>query len=123
MEADYLLFINGKAVGVLEAKKEEVDVSADWVKAQAENYVNNVPGLYQTISKPLPIIYLSNGKQILFKDYRNPDSEYQELGRIHTPKEIAKMLGITDEYAGLPALSEREKKALRACQYEALNLL
>lgn len=66
MEADYLLFINGKAIGVLEAKKEEVDVSADWVKAQAENYVNNVPGLYQTISKPLPIIYLSNGKQILF---------------------------------------------------------
>mgnify|MGYP000000795809 FL=1 len=121
MEADYLLFINGKAVGVLEAKKEEVDVSADWVKAQAENYVNNVPGLYQTISKPLPIIYLSNGKQILFKDYRNPDSEYQELGRIHTPKEIAKMLGITDEYAGLPALSEREKKALRACQYEAIT--
>ena len=46
MEADYLLFINGKAIGVLEAKKEEVDVSADWVKAQAENYVNNVPGLY-----------------------------------------------------------------------------
>ena len=72
MEADYLLFINGKAVGVLEAKKEEVDVSADWVKAQAENYVNNVPGLYQTISKPLPIIYLSNGKQILFKDFDNP---------------------------------------------------
>ena len=123
MEADYLLFINGKAVGVLEAKKEEVDVSADWVKAQAENYVNNVPGLYQTISKPLPIIYLSNGKQILFKDYRNQDSEYQELGRIHTPKEISKMLGITDAYAGLPALSEREKKALRDCQYEAITEL
>ena len=123
MEADYLLFINGKAIGVLEAKKEEVDVSADWVKAQAEKYVNNVPVMYQTISKPLPIIYLSNGKQILFKDYRNPDSEYQELGRIHTPKEIAKMLGITDEYAGLPALSEREKKALRSCQYEAITEL
>lgn len=123
MEADYLLFINGKAVGVLEAKKEEVDVSAGWVKAQAENYVNNVSGLYQTFSKPLPIIYLSNGKQVLFKDYRNPDSEYRELGRIHTPKEIAKMLGITDEYAGLPALSEREKKALRDCQYEAITEL
>ena len=30
LEADYLLFLNGKAVGVLEAKKESVDVSADW---------------------------------------------------------------------------------------------
>ena len=29
LEADYLLFLNGKAVGVLEAKKESVDVSAD----------------------------------------------------------------------------------------------
>jgi len=27
-EADYFLFLNGKAVGVLEAKREEIDVTA-----------------------------------------------------------------------------------------------
>lgn len=33
-EADYFMFINGKAVGVLEAKREEVDVSSEIVSDQ-----------------------------------------------------------------------------------------
>ena len=120
LEADYLLFLNGKAVGVLEAKKETVDVSADWVKAQAENYVKKVPGTYQTIAKPLPLIYLSNGKTVLFKNGDNPEAEYEEINRIHTPKEITRMLGLADEYSALPAL---KKSGLRDCQFEAITEL
>lgn len=120
LEADYLLFLNGKAVGVLEAKKESVDVYADWVKAQAENYVKKVPPTYQTIAKPLPLIYLSNGKTVLFKNGNIPESEYEEINRIHTPKEITRMLGLADEYSALPAL---RKQGLRDCQYEAITEL
>lgn len=120
LEADYLLFINGKAVGVLEAKKETVDVSAAWVKAQAENYVKKVPPTYQTIAKPLPLIYLSNGKTVLFKNGNIPESEYEEINRIHTPKEITRMLGLTDEYSALPTL---KKQGLRDCQFEAITEL
>ena len=120
LEADYLLFLNGKAVGVLEAKKESVDVYADWVKAQAENYVKKVPPTYQTIAKPLPLIYLSNGKTVLFKNGNIPESEYEEINRIHTPKEITKMLGFTDEYSALPTL---KKQGLRDCQFEAITEL
>ena len=120
LEADYLLFLNGKAVGVLEAKKETVDVSADWVKAQAENYVKKVPGTYQTIAKPLPLIYLSNGKTVLFKNGDNPEAEYEEIDCIHTPKEITRMLGLADEYSALPAL---KKSGLRDCQVEAITEL
>ena len=120
LEADYLLFLNGKAVGVLEAKKETVDVSADWVKAQAENYVKKVPATYQTIAKPLPLIYLSNGKTVLFRNGNIPDSEYEEINRIHTPKEITRMLGLEDEFSALPAL---KKQGLRDCQFEAITEL
>ena len=120
LEADYLLFLNGKAVGVLEAKKESVDVSADWVKAQAENYVRKVPPTYQTIAKPLPLIYLSNGKTVLFKNGNIPESEYEGINRIHTPKEITRMLGLTDEYSALPTL---KKQGLRDCQFEAITEL
>ena len=120
LEADYLLFLNGKAVGVLEAKKESVDVYADWVKAQAENYVKKVPPTYQTIAKPLPLIYLSNGKTVLFKNGNIPESEYEEINRIHTPKEITRMLGFTDEYSALPTL---KKQGLRDCQFEAITEL
>jgi type I restriction enzyme R subunit len=119
-EADYLLFINGKAVGVLEAKREEVDVHSDSVAEQAIGYVTNVPEYYQAYSRPLPIIYRSNGRDVLFNDYRNPDAPTEELNRIHTPKEICKLLGIKDYYAQLPALS---KRGLRNCQYEAITAL
>ena len=35
LEADYFLFINGKAVGVLEAKREEINISSNIVSEQA----------------------------------------------------------------------------------------
>lgn len=120
LEADYFLFINGKAVGILEAKREEVDVSGDLVCQQATLYARSVPSCYQAYMKPLPLIYQSNGNMVLFKDYRDPDSNYTELNRIHTPWEIVKMLDITDFYAGLPIL---RRKGLRGCQYEAITEL
>lgn len=71
-------------------------------------------------SRPLPIIYQSNGEETIFRDFRDEDGELIELNRIHTPKEIVKMLGIDDPYAGLPTL---KKKGLRDCQYEAISEL
>lgn len=121
--ADYFLFLNGKAVGVLEAKREDLKEDLSCACEQAELYAKGVPLKYQAYQRPLPIIYLSNGKQVLFKDFRDPDSKLIELNRIHSPKEIVKLLGIKDEYAALPMLTEREKKALRSCQYEAITEL
>lgn len=121
--ADYFLFLNGKAVGVLEAKREDLKEDLSCACEQAELYAKGVPLKYQAYQRPLPIIYLSNGKQVLFKDFRDPNSKLIELNRIHTPKEIVKLLGIKDEYAALPMLTEREKKALRACQYQAITEL
>lgn len=57
-EADYLLFLEGKAVGVLEAKREERALS-DVVAEQAENYTHKLLPWYQAWQKPLPLIYLS----------------------------------------------------------------
>ena len=118
LEADYFLFINGKAVGVLEAKRAEIDVDCDEVKGQAEKYVNNVPPIYAAYEKPLRIIYLSNGEKVLFYDYAKKDGNYIEINRIHTPKEIVDILSIDDFYAGLPTL---QKKGLRQCQFDAIK--
>ena len=116
-EADYLLFINGKAVGVLEAKKASTDVSSDKVINQAEGYTHKLTKYYQFYANPLPIVYVSNGQVTLFRD---SDGSYIPVGSIHTPREICKMLGIEDEFAGLPTL---KKKGLRDCQYEAITEL
>lgn len=107
-EADYFMFINGKAVGVLEAKREDVDVSSDIVSDQVTTYARSVPNCYQTWMKPLPMLYKSNGKVVLFEDYRKTDTDWDELNRIHTPREIVRLLGISDPFAGLPTLRKRK---------------
>lgn len=120
LEADYLLFIDGKAVGVLEAKKETIDVKTQTVINQAENYTHKIPLWCQSWKNPLPIVYVSNGKNTYWKNLMDIDSDYQEIGRIHTPKELCRMLGINDYYSGLPAL---KRKGLRDCQFKAITAL
>ena len=119
LEADYLLFLEGKAIGVLEAKKESVSRD-DVVANQAENYTHKLLPMYQYWENPLPLIYLSNGKELLFKNAKVPGSIYQKLDAMHTPKEMVKLAGINSFFAGLPRL---DPKGLRDCQYEAITNL
>jgi type I restriction enzyme R subunit len=97
-EADYLLFLDGKAIGVLEAKKENTKLS-EIVATQAENYTYRLQNWYQYWQKPLPFVYLSNGKELLFR-YIRIKTDYTPLQKMHTPQELAKMAGIENEYAG-----------------------
>ena len=82
-ETDYFLFINGKAVGVLEAKRAEVNVASDIVSEQAIRYSRYVPEWYQAYMRPLPFIYQSNGEKTYFRDCRDEDSDLEEINRIH----------------------------------------
>lgn len=118
LEADYLLFLNGKAIGVVEAKADYVALD-EVVSRQAENYAHKPLSWYPVWEKPLPLIYLSNGKDILFKNLRNPETEYVQH-HFHTPKEMVRLLGIEEEFAGLPTL---QKRGLRDCQYDAITNL
>lgn len=120
LEADYFLFINGKAVGVLEAKREETDVLSNVVCDQTALYARSVPNIYQAYQKPLPFIFTSNGKELYFCDFREQDSYFKQIMSIPTPHELVKKLGIEDTFAGLPTL---KKKGLRDCQYEAVTEL
>ena len=120
LEADYFLFINGKAVGVLEAKREETDAFSFIVCEQAALYARSVPNIYQTYQKPLPFIFTSNGKELYFCDFREQDHYFKQIMTIPTPHELVKKLGINDYFTGLPTL---RKKGLRDCQYEAITEL
>ena len=116
-EADYLLFLMGKAVGVLEAKREEIDVNTPAVIDQAENYAHILSSWCQSWQMPLPFVWVSNGKEYYFRDIRKEETEYKRVDKILTPKEVVKMLGIQDQYAGLPML---QRRGLRDCQFEGI---
>ena len=121
-EADYLLFLNGKAVGVLEAKRIETDINSDIVQEQARLYTRSCPKWCQAWfpNIPLPLAYVANSRDLMFYDTRKSNSEFEYCKKIHTPKEVKKLLGLEDDYVGLPTLNP---KGLRACQYEAITEL
>ena len=56
---DYLLFVDKKAVGVIEAKPEGTTLSG--VSEQTEKYLTGVPALLPVYRKPLPFGYETTG--------------------------------------------------------------
>ena len=128
LEADYYLYLDGKAIGVLEAKRAENPLGVD-VEDQAINYTKQIPSDIPCWTKPLPLAYISNGEIIKFKDLRDVDSEFEEIKDtrgvpcMHSPKYMIKELKapITSDYAMLPAVPPAKPGYLRKCQHEAIS--
>lgn len=115
-ESDYLLFVDDKAIAVVEAKAEDNSLG-DIVAQQAEWYSKNPQGWVGLwFPNQIPFVYLANGNKIYFKNMPESDSEYVELSEMHSPKKMLQMLGKKSEYGALPRI---EKKGLRDCQYDA----
>ena len=115
-ESDYLIFIDDKAVAVVEAKAEDNSLG-EVVAQQAEWYSQNPQGWVGLwYPNQIPFVYLANGNKIYFKNMLDADSEYVELTEMHSPKKMLQMLGKKSEYGALPRI---EKKGLRDCQYDA----
>lgn len=92
-ESDYLLFVDDKAIAVVEAKREENPLGDD-VERQAEHYANNPQNWYGLwFLNRIPLVYLANGQKIYFKNMLLPDSDYVELSEMHTPKKMLQIIG------------------------------
>lgn len=116
-ESDYLLFIDNKAIAVVEAKRAERNLD-ELVAQQAENYTITPQSWYGfwLDENKVPLVYLANGEKILFKNMLDADSAYKEIERMHTPKEMLRIIGKSSEFGALPTI---ERKGLRDCQYRA----
>lgn len=115
-ESDYLLFIDNKAIAVLEAKRADNPLGED-VESQAENYARTPLSWYGLWEYGfIPLVYMSNGEKILFKNLLSGDDDYVEIDTFHSPKEMLRLIKRSSEYGALPKL---EKQSLRDCQYNA----
>ncbi|MVM55809.1 type I restriction endonuclease subunit R [Gordonibacter urolithinfaciens] len=115
-ESDYLLFVDDKAIAVVEAKREENSLGDD-VADQAEFYATHPQNWYGLwLDGFIPLVYMANGKKIYFKDMRDANSDYVELNGMHSPKQMLKIINGQSEYGALPRL---ERRGLRDCQYRA----
>jgi len=88
--ADYLLFVDGKAVGVLEAKPEGHTLSG--VEVQTEKYSTGLPAGLDPPVEPLPFLYLSTGAITKFTNLLDPDPRSRRIFQMHQPATLAEWL-------------------------------
>jgi type I restriction enzyme R subunit len=89
--ADYLLYVDGKAAGVIEAKKEGVSLSG--VETQAAKYTQGIPDGLPAWRNPLPFSYQSTGVETRFTNGLDPVPRSRPVFAFHKPDLLADWLG------------------------------
>ncbi len=120
--ADYILFVDKKPVGVIEAKKEEDGYKLTVVEEQSAEYACSK--LKYLNNEPLPFVYESTGTITRFTDYRDPKPRSREVFTFLRPETLKEMLKtpqtLRERLLSLPLLSI---DGLRDCQVNAINNL
>ncbi len=120
--ADYMLFVDRKAVGVVEAKPEGTTLSG--VSEQTEKYLRGLPSNYPHVSDQLPFAYESTSAETFFRDLRDPDSRSRRVFAFHRPETLREWLGQGDTLRSrLRDLPPLVVEGLRDCQVEAISNL
>lgn len=121
-EADYLLFVDRKAAGVLEAKPEGSTLSG--VAEQSEKYIVGIPEDLPHVEEPLPFAYESTGTETFFRDLRDPETRSRRVFSFHKPETLNDWLSQGSTLrARLRNMSPLRTDGLRDCQIEAIQNL
>jgi type I restriction enzyme, R subunit len=82
--ADYVLFVDCKPVGVIEAKREEAGHQLITVEEQSGEYASSK--LKYLNNEPLPFVYESTGVVTRFTDRRDPKPRSHPVFSFHRPE-------------------------------------
>ena len=120
--ADYLLFVNRFAVGVVEAKPEGTTLSG--VAEQSKKYIHGVPKNVPYVCDPLPFAYESTGVETYFRDLRDPEPCSRRVFSFHRPETLNEWIFQDDtlrkRLQNMPPLIT---EGLRECQKIAIENL
>ncbi|WP_425801229.1 DEAD/DEAH box helicase family protein [Desulfitobacterium sp. Sab5] len=120
--ADYILFVDQKPIGVIEAKKEEEGYRLTEVEGQAAGYAGSK--LKYLNNDQLPFVYESTGTITHFTDYRDPKPRAREVFTFYCPEAFREMLKNPVSLRGrLLDIPELPTEGLRNCQIRAINHL
>ena len=92
-EADYLLYVNREAVGVVEAKPEGFTLTG--VEVQSEKYSAGLPDNLPAHHRPLPFLYESTGAETQFTNRLDPEPRSRGVFSFHTPQTLATWIGVS----------------------------
>ena len=92
--ADYLLYVDGRAAGVVEAKPEGHTMTG--VEVQSGKYGAGLPDNLPYYLRPLPFLYESTGVETRFTNGLDPQPRSRNVFSFHTPDTLAEWLGSQD---------------------------
>ncbi|MEJ7582686.1 MAG: DEAD/DEAH box helicase family protein, partial [Acidimicrobiales bacterium] len=124
--ADYLLFVDGKAVGAVEAKPSGTPLAG--VEPQSAKYAAGPPKDLTAVLAPLPFLYESTGDETMFTGGFDPEPRSRPVVTFHRPESLARWLRhwIDDADGGslrarLERLGPVGPEGLRRIQVDAIN--
>lgn len=121
-ETDYVLFIDKKPVGVIEAKREEEGHRLTTVEEQSSEYANSK--LKYLNNDPLPFVYESTGDVTRFTDFRDPKPRSRPVFTFHRPETFRTWLKTEKSLrASLLHIPVLQTEGLRDCQINAITKL
>ena len=121
--ADYVLFADKQAVGVVEAKPDNWGAKLTTVEEQSEGYANaKLKWLSNT--EPLPFLYESTGQVTRFTNGRDPSPRSREVFTFHRPETFKEWIRAPRSFrSGIAALPPLNPAGLRDCQAKAITKL
>jgi type I restriction enzyme R subunit len=88
--ADYLLYVDGAAVGVIEAKRTGIPLTG--VETQTAKYSEGLPDHLPAYRRPLPFCYESTGVETRFTNLLEPDARSRPVFAFHKPETLAQWI-------------------------------
>jgi type I restriction enzyme R subunit len=117
---DYLLFVGGKACGVIEAKKAGITLSG--VAEQAARYMGQLPNHVACWGDTLRFDYESTGEETFFRDAADPAPRSRRVFAFHQPHTLHDWLKQDDTLRGrLRHMPSLDTSGLRDCQIDAVE--
>jgi type I restriction enzyme R subunit len=87
---DYMLFLDGKPVGVCEAKPSGFSLTS--VEVQTAKYIDGLPPELDAPIKPLPFAYISTGDETVIINLLDPHPRSRQIFTFHRPETLREWL-------------------------------
>jgi type I restriction enzyme, R subunit len=123
-EVDYVLFVNGKAVGVIEAKK--IGTTLRGKESQTAKYSEGFPDEFEKVDEDLPFLYSSSGTEISFINKWDAKPRSREVFSFHKPETFEEWIKTGKENNlryNLSLNKKYENKALWSAQTKTITNL
>ncbi len=120
--ADYVLFVDRKPLGIIEAKREDEAQRLTTHEDQAEAYAQSK--LKYLNNAPLPFVYESTGTLTYFTDQSDPKPRSREMFSFHRPETLSSWNERSETLrAQLAAMPPLDETGLRPAQIKAIHNL